>query len=44
MLSLVQFNLPVLLVALAIGVAAGRWIFARRPAPPERTDPDSPPS
>lgn len=44
MLNLVEFNLPVLLVALLIGLAAGRWIFARRPAPPERTDRDAPPS
>jgi len=41
MLNLVEFNLPVLLVALLIGVAAGRWIFARRQPPPERTEEDS---
>ena len=31
MLSLLQFDLPVLAVALAIGLAIGRWMF-RRPA------------
>ena len=31
MLSLAGFNLPVLLVALLIGIATGRWIF-RGPA------------
>lgn len=31
MLSLIQFDLPVLAVALAIGLAAGRWMF-RGPA------------
>jgi hypothetical protein len=40
MLSLVQFNLPVLLVALAIGVAAGRWMFAKAPSPPASTQED----
>jgi len=44
MLSLVQFNLPALLVALAIGVAAGRWIFARRPPPPDPEAEDLPPT
>jgi hypothetical protein len=33
MLSLIQFNLITLVAALLIGVAAGRWAFARkRPA------------
>jgi hypothetical protein len=44
MLSLVQFNLPALLVALAIGVAAGRWIFARAPSPPASAQEDRRPS
>lgn len=44
MLNFAEFNLVTLLVALAIGVAAGRWIFARRPAPPEPTPEDPPPS
>jgi hypothetical protein len=34
MLALAQFNLITLAVALAIGIATGRWIFARRAAPP----------
>lgn len=38
MLSLIQFNLPLLAVALLIGVATGRWIFRRRPAAPEQTE------
>jgi len=37
MLTLLQFNLPVLAVALLIGVATGRWMFRRRPAPPHDT-------
>lgn len=37
MLSLLQFNLIPLAIALLIGIAAGRWIFARRP-PPAATD------
>jgi hypothetical protein len=32
MLTLVQFNLVTLLVALLIGAAAGRWAFAKRSA------------
>ena len=31
--NLIQFNLVTLGVALLIGVAAGRWIFRRPPAP-----------
>jgi hypothetical protein len=30
MLSLIQFNLPLLAVALLIGLATGRWMFGRR--------------
>jgi hypothetical protein len=32
MLSLIQFNLPVLAVALLIGIVTGRWLFRRRPS------------
>lgn len=35
MLALAQFNLVTLAVALAIGIVTGRWIFARRAAPPQ---------
>jgi|GEM_PF-4434770 len=31
MLSLVEFNVVTLLVALLIGLAAGRWMFSKRP-------------
>ena len=41
MLSLLQFNLPVLAAALLIGIATARWMF-RRPARPDRND-TSPP-
>ena len=34
MLALAQFNLVTLAVALAIGIVTGRWMFARRAAPP----------
>ena len=44
MLNLVQFNLVTLLVALTIGIAAGRWMFSKRPAPPEQTPEDPPQS
>jgi hypothetical protein len=45
LLSLVTFNAVTLLVALLIGLAAGRWIFFRRPAPPpESPAEDTPPS
>lgn len=44
MLNFAEFNLITLLVALAIGVAAGRWIFARRPGPPEPPPQDPPQS
>lgn len=33
MLSLIQFNLVPLGIALLIGVAAGRWVFAKRRPP-----------
>ena len=39
MLSLIQFNLPLLGVALLIGVATGAWMFRRRPAPAETREP-----
>ena len=41
LLDLVQFNLVTLGVALLIGVAAGRWMFAQPPAP-EATPEDRP--
>lgn len=37
MLSLAAFNLPVLAMALLIGVGTGRWIFR---GPPGRTRPE----
>ncbi len=30
MLNLLQFNLPILAVALAIGLVTGRWLFHRK--------------
>jgi len=42
MLTLLQFNLPVLVVALLIGVATGRWLFRRRPAPPPESETNVP--
>lgn len=33
MLTLLQFDWPVLAGALLIGVATGRWMFRRRPNP-----------
>jgi uncharacterized protein YneF (UPF0154 family) len=39
MLTLLKFNLPILAVALVIGVITGAWIF-RRPKPPEQRDPN----
>ena len=42
MLTLLQFNLPVLAVALLIGVATARWIFRGRPASKQREDTPSP--
>ena len=41
MLTLLQFDVPVLVVALLIGVATGRWLF-RRPAPSRSTDTSMP--
>ena len=38
MLTLIKFNLPLLAVALLIGIATGWWIFRRRPAPPSSTE------
>ena len=37
MLGLIQFNLPLLAVALAIGLFTARWI--RRGAPPPKDNP-----
>jgi uncharacterized protein YneF (UPF0154 family) len=34
MFALAQFNLVTLVVALVIGIITGRWMFARRAAPP----------
>lgn len=34
MLALATYNLVPLAVALVIGIATGRWMFARRAAPP----------
>jgi len=42
MLTLLQFNLPLLGVALLIGVATGAWMFRRRPHRPDRTDSSAP--
>jgi hypothetical protein len=33
MLSLAMFNLPLLAVALLIGIGTGRWIFRGAPPP-----------
>jgi hypothetical protein len=41
MIALILFNLVPLTVALLIGIATARWMFARRPAPPSKTE-DSP--
>ena len=42
MLSLLQFNLPVLAVTLLIGMATARWIFRGRPASKQQEDKPSP--
>lgn len=42
MLSLAQFNFVTLLVALAIGIAAGRWAFAGRRSPSDQQLKDPP--
>lgn len=39
MLTLLKFNLPILAVALVIGVITGAWIF-RRPKSREQRDPN----
>jgi hypothetical protein len=44
MLSLAQFDLIILLVAVAIGVAAGRWAFAKRRPPADLPMKDPPQS
>jgi hypothetical protein len=38
MLSLAQFDLPVLVAALLIGVLTGRWMFRSRPAAEGKED------
>ena len=42
MLSLLQFDLPVLAAALLIGIATGRWMFRGRPPRPQQEDEPSP--
>ena len=42
MLSLLQFNLPVLAAALLIGMLTGRWMFRSRPARTTQQDEPSP--
>jgi hypothetical protein len=44
MLALIQFNLVPLAVALLIGIATGRWMFAARGAAPPPQAQDSNPS
>jgi uncharacterized protein YneF (UPF0154 family) len=36
MLTLLKFNLPILAVALVIGIITGAWIFRRRRSPEQR--------
>jgi hypothetical protein len=43
MIALIIYNLVPLGVALLIGVATARWMFARRPVPQTKTE-DSTPS
>jgi len=42
MLNLVQNNLVLLSIAMLIGIAVGRWMFARRRAAPDQRPKDSP--
>ena len=42
MLSLAQFDLPVLALAVLIGMATGRWMFRGAPARKPREDKGSP--
>lgn len=42
MMALIQFNLVTLAVALAIGLATGWWMFARRPAPDRNAEDNDP--
>jgi hypothetical protein len=42
MIALILYNLVPLGVALLIGVVTGRWMFARRPAPPRKTKESDP--
>jgi len=44
MMALIQFNLVTLAAALAIGLATGWWMFARRPARDRSNAEDSHPS
>lgn len=41
MIALILFNMIPLGVALLIGVLTARWMFARRPTPPAKTEDDS---
>ena len=41
MLSLIEFDLPLIAVAIAIGIVTARWMF-RRPAPPKPADKSAP--
>jgi hypothetical protein len=38
MIALILFNLVPLGVAMVIGILTARWMFARRPAPPTKTE------
>ena len=42
MLSLLQFDLPVLAAALLIGIVTGRWMFRGRPPRLQEEDETSP--
>jgi hypothetical protein len=42
MLRLAEFDLPVLLAALLIGLLTGRWMFRRRAAPEKKEDQSEP--
>jgi hypothetical protein len=42
MLTLLEFNLPVLAAAMLIGIATGYWIFRGRPPAKKQEDSPSP--
>jgi hypothetical protein len=42
MIALILFNLVPLGVALLIGILTARWMFARRPTPPPKTEDNIP--